>query len=176
MTVEAITEHRLRVWLTDDEMHQWGLTQETPAMGRVRRLVRQIATAAGWTERRRVTAELIPVEGGGLLLVSGEVYASPQPLLYHLRDGDDLLDMMRRWKYISARPPLCTVYAYGRGYAVAVHPDEPLSLGQQSVLEEYGIPAGSGEGAVARLSEYGRLLGSFTGCAPTPPEPEDPLH
>ena len=48
MTVEAITHRRLRVWLADDEMEEWGLSSTAPPMARVRRLVRQIVDAAGW--------------------------------------------------------------------------------------------------------------------------------
>ena len=176
MTVETITHRRLRAWLTDDEMEEWGLTHAKPSMGRVRRLVRQITAAAGWSERR-VTAELISVEGGGLLLVSSEEPTpSPWPLVYRLRDGDALLDLMRQWRYIAQPSPLCVVYGCGTEYAVAVYPDAPLSPRWQSVLEEYGIPAGSGEGAAARWGEYGTIIGTFTGRVPPLPERGDPLH
>lgn len=177
MTVEAITDHRLRVWLTDDEMEQWGFDQETPPMGRVRRLVRQIVTAAGWSDRCRVTAELLPVEGGGLLLVSGEARVpAPWPVVYRLQDEDTLLGFMRQWGYIAEESSLCAVYACEGDYGVAVYAPHPLSLRQQCVLDEYGTPAGSGEGAVARWGEYGRLLGTFTARAPSAPTPEDPPH
>ena len=176
MTVEAITHRRLRVWLTDDEVEEWGLSRTAPPMARVRRLVRQIVDAAGWAESR-VTAELIPIEGGGLLLISREAEPTPSsPLVYRLGDGDALLDLMRRWRYIDETPPLCIVYEYGENYAVAVYPHRPLSVRQQNLLDEHGVPDGCGESAAARYGEYGRVLGTFTGCAPPLPERGDPLH
>lgn len=180
MTIEPIAEHRLRVWLTEDDLEQWGLDAGPSPMGRVRRLVRQVCAAAGWPEGDRVTAELIPVDGGGLLLISPwTVEAGDAPAVYHLADGDALLDLILQWGYIEEQRPLCSLYARDGGYDLAVYADGPLSPRQQSLLWEYGTPAGSGAGAAARCGEYGTLIraGSdlyFTERAPHPPERGDP--
>ncbi len=181
MTVEPIANGRLRVWLTDEELEEWGLTDTQPSMRRVRRLVRQVSAAVGWTDPGRVTAELIPIQGGGVLLVSPWVLPPVDtPAVYHLSDGDALLDLIRRWGYIEEETqPLCSLYANEGGYDLVVYPQQPLSHRRHCLLLEYGTPAGSGEGAAARCGEYGQLIRAgwmLTECAPTPPAHGDPVH
>ena len=181
MTVEPIANGCLRVWLTDEELEQWGLTDTQPSIRRVRRLVRQVSAAAGWSDKGRVTAELIPIYGGGVLLVSPWVLPPVDtPAVYHLADGDALLDLIRRWRYIEEEAqPLCSLYTHEGGYDLVVYPQQPLSHRHHYLLLEYGTPAGSWEGAVARCGEYGRLIRAgwtLTAREPTPPVPEDPAH
>ena len=49
LKVEPIAGGRLRVWLTEAEMEEWGLTAHGQER-RIRRLVRHIAVTAGWDE------------------------------------------------------------------------------------------------------------------------------
>ena len=182
MTVEPITNGCLRVWLTDEELEQWGLTDHAAA-GRIRRLVRRVSADAGWTESKQVTAELIPVEGGGVLLISPRVPAEPSPLVYRFWDADALLDLIRHWDGTDEEQPLCSLYTYGKEYDLVVYAPQPLSLRQQYRLLEYGVPAGCGDVAAARCGEYGRLVQAgmdlsqlVTERAPMPPEPPDPAR
>ena len=182
VTVEPIANGCLRVWLTDEEIEQWGLAADA-ATGRIRRLVRRISAEAGWTEPIRVTAELIPVDGGGVLLISPSVAAEETPLIYHLRDTDALLDLIRRWGRWDEPQPLCSLYTYGEEYDLVVYAQQPLTLRQQCLLLEYGDPVPGGDTAAARCGEYGRLVQAgmdlsllVTECVPTPPEPPDPVQ
>ena len=182
MTVEPIANGCLRVWLTDEEIEQWGLTDQGAA-GRIRRLVRRVSADAPWTEPDRVTAELIPVDGGAVLLISPQIAEEATPQIYRLRDADVLLDLIRRWGGVDEPQPLCSIYTYGREYDLVVYAQQPLSPRQQCLLLEHGVPAGSGDVAAARCGEYGRLIQAgmdlsrpITAHAPMPPERPDPLH
>ena len=180
MTVEPIENGCLRVWLTDIELQEWGLDAPQPSAGRIRRLIRQISATAGWSGPRRVTAELIPVEDGGVLLVSPWVHSPADiPSVYHLQDGDVLLDLLRQWRYITDdEPPTCLLYGTEEGYCLTVYPTLSMSHRRQCLLTEYGTLIGEGEGVAAHCGEYGKLIraGWLTEPAPPPPEPQDPPH
>lgn len=181
MTVEPIENGCLRVWLTDAELEQWGLNRAEPSIRRVRRLIRQISAAAGWSDAHRVTAELIPIDSGGVLLVSPWTYPpTDTPSVYHLQDGDALLDLLRQWRYITDEDaPSCSLYEGEGGYHLVVYPQTPLSDRQQNLLLEYGTLLGEGEGAAARCGEYNVLIqAGWVLTEPAPPLPErgDPPH
>lgn len=174
MNIEPIQEGLLRVWLTEEELHQWGLSEESPDLRRVRRLVRRAMAAAG-QRPGRVTAELIPVVDGGVLLISPR--HDPQagaPAVYRL-EADALIDLWERWP--PQEPlPMCALYEMEEAYWLAVYPDEPLTSQQVHLLLEYGAPVGGGEGAAAHAAEYGRLvaLGDWLiGCGHRPPKTWD---
>lgn len=180
MTVEPIENGCVRVWLTDTELQEWGLDQPQPSAGRIRRLIRQVSAAAGWSGPRRVTAELIPVDGGGVLLISPWVRSpADTPSVYHLQDGDTLLDLLRQWRYITEENlPSCLLYGGEGGYYLAVYPTEPLSDRRQHLLTEYGTLIGEGEGLAAHCGEYGTLIRAGWLTEPAPPLPvlQDPTH
>jgi len=180
VTVEPIENGCLRVWLTDTELREWGLDAPQPSAGRIRRLIRQISAAAEWSDTRRVTAELIPVEDGGVLLVSPWVRSpADTPSVYYLQDGDTLLDLLRQWRYITDDdPPTCLLYRAEKGYVLVVYPALSLSYRRQCLLTEYGTLIGEGEGVAAHCGEYGQLIraGWLTEPAPPLPEPQDPPH
>ncbi len=169
MNIEPIQGGCLRVWLAEEELQQWGLG-EVQDRRNIRRLVRQVLTAAG---RRpgRVTAELIPVLGGGVLLISPKLYPEVgQPAVYRLQ-ADDLLGLWERWPREESAP-VCALYELGEEYRLAVYPDQPLSPTQMHLLLEYGTPLPGGEGAAAHAAEYGVLVGMgalLTECEPDPP-------
>ena len=174
MTVEPIANGCLRVWLTEEELEHWGLQELTPSMGQVRRLVRRVTATVGWADTDEVTAELIPVEGGGVLVVSPRTSAECTPLVYRLRDEDTLLDVLRQWG--ADEGPLCSLYIRQGGYDLVLYPAHPLSQRRQQLLTEYGSRIGDGEVTAARCAEYGQLVWAgltLTGRVPPPPEPQD---
>lgn len=177
VTVEPMDNGCLRVWLTGTELEQWGLEQAKPPMGSVRRLVRRVCASAGWPASPPVTAELIPVEGGGVLLVSPRTMPENPPQIYALEE-DALLDLWRQWRYIATKEaPTCAVYRWERGYHLVLYPGgAPEHF--RCAAAEYGTLMGEGEGAAARCGEYGTLLwaGCLTEPAPPPPDPEGPEH
>ena len=179
MTVESIANGCLRIWLTDEELEQWGLCAPQPPLRQVRRLVRRAAAAAGWSDTGRVTAELIPVHEGGVLLVSPLPQPVDTPTVYHLQDGETLLELMRQWGYIQEVTPLCSLYEREEGYDLVFYDTAPLSLRQQYLLSEYGILMGTGEGMAARCGEYGeplRVGWSLIARVQPQPVPQDPVH
>ena len=177
MNIEPIDGGSLRVWLSEEELQEWGLQAQTPDRRLVRRLVRQVTDTAG-QPTGKVTAELIPVMGGGVLLVSGQTWVeSGQPAVYRLADEDALLDLLARWP--KEQPvPLSTLYEVAEAYWLAVYPDGVLTAEQRHLLLEYGIPLHGGEGAIAHAAEYGKVIAAdvLTAGVPDPPAPSDPAH
>ena len=179
MTVEPIANGCLRVWLTDDEMEQWGLSASEPPLTRARRLVRRVVATAGWPHTARVIAEVIPVDGGGVLLIQPQLSPADTPLVYRLSDENALLDLLRHWGNTEGEDPLCSVYTDGGGYDLVVYATQPLCESRLYLLEEYAVGSEKGAVAAARCGEYGRPLWvgkALTTCVPPPPTSQDPRH
>lgn len=175
MKIEPIQDGCLRVWLTEDELQQEGLLKEEPSQRRLRRLVRRALHSMGRSPTA-VVAELIPVLGGGVLLITPKLYPEAgQPTVYRLADEDALLALWERWPR-EEPVPVCSLYELEGEYRLAVHPTQPMSEKQMHLLLEYGLPLPGGEGAVAHAAEYGQLVGMgylLTEREPRPPVPSD---
>jgi hypothetical protein len=157
VNIEPIDNGNLRIWLAEDEIEAWGLAEEDT--NGIRRLVRRALSAAGWRHTARTCAEMIPVEGGCVVLVSPYVHTRRLPMVYAV-SGDDLVEVYRRY----AGPP-AQVYAVEDTYHVVLYEHEG-----ETMMREYGTPLGYGEGIAARTAEYGQWL--FTMPAPAPPARE----
>lgn len=154
MNIEPISNGNLRIWLAEGEMKEWGLEEDGDG---IRRLVKQALSATGQRLTSRMWAEMIPVEGGYVVVVSPAVHKRGRPLVYAL-EGDALLEVYARFTGEAAQ-----VYAVEDGYHVVLYGDEGEPL-----LREYGHPLGCGEVVEAHTAEYGEWL--FTMPAPAPPE------
>lgn len=163
MTVEPISNGNLRIWLADNEIEEWGLQRGRPKG--VRRLVRRALAMVGRRPATRAWAEMIPVEGGCVVLVSTEDPWRTRPRVYAV-DEASLAQVVARWR--SPVEGEAQVYAVEDGYHVVVDSEGESSDG---LLSEYGRPLGCGAGVAAHTAEYGRWL--FTVPEPAPPEPED---
>ena len=160
MKVEQISGGNLRIWLSDEELRQEKLYppgEETRRMAC--RLVRRVLRDAP-PPGDRLLAELIPVEGGGVLVIS----AAPPPvrsapLVYRLSGPDALLDMTLQWREVPGEAPLTfCLYEQEEGYLLTVYPEGELSAARRGFLSEYATLLGSGEGMAAYAAEHGRLL------------------
>lgn len=183
MKIEPLETGSLRIWLSEEELNKWELDGEQPMrQPAVRRLLRQVFRRLDRHAPSRLLAELIPVAGGGILLVTPNDHPRPQnPAVYRIADANDLLDLFWQWRQgdRDSSTPACCLYEQGKGYDLAVYPVEPLSPRQQRLLAEYGTLLGCGEGVAARCAEYGTLLAAgelFTAPVPPPPEPEALPH
>lgn len=172
MKVETITDGSLRVWLSDEDLVTWGLLpQERPdCRENAKRLVRRVLHTAHVRATTRLLAELFPVEGGWVLLLSpysraaGGVTQGPE--IYRLASADDLCALAERWCQSPAEgeAPGVVLFERAEGYDLAVCPVTPLTQAQRCLLEEYGRLVGTGMAALAAAEEYGRLLGSDVLC------------
>ena len=158
MNIEPISNGNLRIWLAEKEIEEWGL-EDTHGDG-IRRLVRRALSATGRRHTARMCAEMIPVEGGCVVLVSPMVHKRDQPTVYVL-DADALLEAHPRFRGQPAQ-----VYAVEDVYHVVLYGEEG-----DAILREYGQPIGSGASLAAHTAEYGQWL--FTMPAPAPQEHED---
>lgn len=167
MNIEPISNGNLRIWLAEDEMKEWGLQDSRG--GGVRRLVRRALSAVGRRPAARMYAEMIPVEGGCVLLVSAEVHNRRLPAVFAVTGEDALLEVYARWSPLWEQT--AQIYAVGEDYHILLYSEEGESL-----LREYGHPLGCGEGMAAHTAEYGRWIGEITGPAPALPERGDRAH
>lgn len=179
--IEPLATGSLRIWLSEEELNKWELDREEPIrQPAVRRLVRQAFRRLNRRAPQRLLAELIPVDGGGVLLVSPVTYPHPKsPAVYHIADADELLELFRQWRMCADETPDpdCCLYEQEEGYDLAVYPLQPLSHRRQHLLAEYGTLLGSGEGIAAHCAEYGSLLAAgklLTAPGSAPPAPADP--
>lgn len=163
MTVEPISNGNLRIWLAEDEIEEWGLTDAAPK--RVRRLVRRALDAVGRRPTGRLCAEMIPVDGGCVVLVSTDGPRSTQPRVYAVGE-ERLAQVVARWR--SPIEGTAQVYATEDGYWIVLHGDGEQGDG---LLREYGQPLGGGEAVAAHVAEYGQWV--LTMPEPAPPVRED---
>ncbi|MBQ5840649.1 MAG: hypothetical protein IIW40_01705 [Clostridia bacterium] len=169
MKAELIGENSLRVWLSAKELTQWGLGRaesRTYTRQGVRQLIRYVQESAGYGPVKRLSAELFPVDGGAVLLLSPYRTGGGRcwPLVYYIENEDDLFSLAEQWTALPAKaPPGTALYVYGQGYGVAVYPVETPTEGHRRLLEEYGRLMGRGEAAAAVCAEHGRLLAAGDG-------------
>lgn len=167
MKAEPVGEDSLRIWLSDKELVRWGLSFDKSAprnCASLRRLLGHLPSVTASSGGSRMVAELFPVEGGGVLLLSPcrAAAGSRWPAVYYIENEETLFSLAERWCQLPSQQPACTaLYVFGEGYCLTVCPLEPLSESHRRLLAEYGRPAGRGEGAAAVCGEHGRLL-----CAP----------
>ena len=166
MTIEPISNGNLRIWLTEEETEEWGLSDSRP--DKVRRLVRRALSAAGRNPTARAWAEMIPVEGGFVLLVTTAVHRHAQPAVYALEEAA-LAQVVARLRLSPEET--AQVYGMEEGYGVVLYGEGEAA---DALLCEYGTPLGCGSGMAAHIAEYGRWL--FTMPVPEPPEREGRAH
>lgn len=164
MKAEPVGEDSLRIWLSDKELAQWGLSFEKSGprnRAGLRRLLGHLPPEASSVGGSRLAAELFPVEGGGVLLLSPcrAAVGCRWPAVYYIENEEALFSLAERWCRLPSGQPACTaLYAFDEGYRLTVCPLEPLPEAHRRLLTEYGRPAGRGEGAAAVCGEHGRLL------------------
>ena len=166
MTIEPISNGNLRIWLAEKEIEEWGLTQGRPEA--VRRLVRRALSAAGRRPTTRAWAEMIPVEGGCVVLVSTEIHRRTHPAVYAVEEGV-MQDVAARLRLSAGE--VAQVYEMEKTCYVLLFSEGD---GADALLREYGRPIGCGEALAAHIAEYGRWL--FTMPAPEIPTHEDRAH
>ena len=165
MKIEPISNGNLRIWLAGDEIEEWGL-ENSRGKG-IRRLVRHALSAVGRCPTARVWAEMIPVDGGCILLISSPVH-SHRPMVYAV-EADALAQVTARWR--PAAEETAQVYAMEEGYHVVLYGERSDTL-----LREYGTPLEGGAGMAAHTAEYGEWVGEITAPAPLLPENGDRAH
>ena len=177
MKIEPIAEGRLRVWLNAEEAACWSLDREEPDKRGLRRFVRRVYSATGYRPVGRLTAEMVPVAEGWLLLISPSAPSEKGPAVYHISHPDDLLTLMEKWPTEEASPqPMCMLYELGEGYRLVVYGESPLSHRQNRLLNEHTHLVGYGEAVSAHTAEYGTLIASgnlLTADGHRPPESWD---
>ncbi len=166
MERERLGNGRYRVFLSDEELQDWGLSFERLSMRSpcTRALLSAILVAASEGEplcADGMTAEVFPVEGGCFLLFSGEsaaetLHAEGLPLCASFSEIDELCS------FCGALMPLpfsaSRLYTYDARWWLVLYP-QPESIAQvAALLSEWECEGKHGETAAAFLEEHGTLL------------------
>ena len=180
MKVEPISNGNIRIWLSQQEM-------DAADAADLRRALRQVLTIAQGRLARmggRIVADMIPVEGGCVLLLSARRRkANAGPLVCYidtLRDVFQLAERLTVHVQSESYPQAC-LYAVDGGYALVIYPSPHLTRQQARAVRELGCPLDKGETAAAVVAEHGRALAigdalkrlSFTAHELDRPAPSD---
>lgn len=175
MKVEPISNGNLRIWLSQEEVDKQ--EREGDAFLCLRRVLQTAQTRLSRLGKH-ILAELIPVAGGWVLLLSARRNTPCSgPVVYRIADVGALYRLAERWD--SSTPAHTSLYETDDGYDLAVYPIPRLSRRQTALLREFGVPIGRGEAAVACAAEHGRLLAAgdalerLIGRERRPPAPSD---
>ena len=175
MKVEPIANGNLRIWLSQEEVDKQA--GEGDVWHGLRPMLQTIQTRLSRLGKH-IHAELIPVAGGWVLLLSARRNTtSDVPTVYRVADVGALYELAARWD--SSSLTHTSLYEMDGGYDLAVYPAPRLSRRQIALLREYGTPIGRGEAAVAYTAEHGRLLVAgdalerLTARERRPPTPSD---
>ncbi len=184
--LEKVCEDRIRVWLSDEELRDWGVTydtlqQGTPSTDRLmRQVLRKVRRQYGVWDR--CTVEAVPIDGGCVMLVSlqGVRTTLGDPLVCRVQDEQALFSLAEQLA-ANAPVPSSSLYALPWGYILVLHAGDRLTPLHRRLAAEYSHTI-SGVVAVAAVGEYGHLLTSdgaleqLTGCVPSAPVPPEPAH
>lgn len=159
--VEPISNGNLRIWLSQEEL------DDSHDMGNTRRCLRQVLQAAQTRLGRlgkHIFAELIPVAGGWVLLLSARINPSVTgPSVYRIADIRTLYRLAEHWAAIPTQAPMngyTCLYETDNGYDLAVYRSPRLDGQRAALLRQFGTLIGRGEAAAACAAEHGRLLAS----------------
>ncbi len=177
MKVEPISNGNLRIWLSQEEYCRRD--------GDIRTILTRVLQAAGKSLARlgkQLVAELIPVEGGCVVLISTRRQPNEKVFLYRVDTLDKIYRLAEDWVTSLPIYTQTALYEYETGYIVAIYPQSHLSRRELALLRTYGAFCGRGMLAVAHVAEYGRLLAvgnaleQLIGREPHAPEPPDPVR
>ena len=177
---------RLRIWLSDAELKQWGICYERLGESRIEtdRLLRRILSAARQCGglRRHLSVEAFPVAGGCILLVCDDDSIHPGgPLVCRIPRLEELYALAECWRASGEPAPVSTLYEWNEEYLLVLYPVPSFTAGQQAMLREYSQSISYGDAAAAMAAEHGRLLAAghalerltVTGDACQPPAVPD---
>lgn len=183
--VEPISNGNLRIWLSDEDLCGSDAERSDNAEN-TWRLLRRVLQAAQMRLGhlgKHILAEIIPVAGGCVLLLSArKTVLTGGPLVYHIQSLDELYRLAERWIALPQREHTSSrnsLYEAQDGYDLVIYPAVQLTRRQTLLLREYGVPIGRGEVAAAAAAEHGRLLvaanalETLIGRESPPPKPLD---
>ena len=171
MRMELTDSGCLKVWLSEEDLAELGLTFESLDYGDpvTRDAMKIILTAArketGFQAEGGLMVEALPVDGGCLLLFTPaenrrrtRMKRAVGPYVYELDNADQLLGMARSFGRAAAPLTGSSLYAFGKGYRLVLYPAAPLARGVGDLLDEFARRTGEGDAAAAFTAEHGRPI------------------
>ena len=186
MKMEPLQDGCLKIWMTETDMHHWGLhfNRMHAQDEATRRAIIKLITLAQERHILRashdVVVEALPISDGCLLLLSPAVPLKriPLPTVYRFTDADALLQFGRALAHESTFPP-ASLYQWNTEYRLIVYAGwEPLCR-YRRLLSEFAQPLTD---HAAYTEEHGRALAVgnalqvLTGRGSPSPKRPDPLH
>ena len=156
MKIEPLHSGNLRIWMTDDDCRRWGLwdlrAPETPRV--LRRLLEVARQRVPFQTSGRICLEMLPLDGGCLLLVRAQErpFPSALPQVYAMDSADALLQLGEALAAKGGSLPPASLYDLEGQYVLVVFSGETPSLC------DWGVLRGTGYAAVAYVEEYGRPI------------------
>lgn len=163
-----------RVFLSDEDLKQWGLSfasldSRSPETRALLSAVSLMVCDSGEWEGEGMEVEALPVEGGCFLLLTpirppsckARLRRPAAPLVYHVPDADALMSLLAAMRPPSSgrsRLAASSLYAWKSGYRLILYPFEPISAAAQARLSEWAEPVAAGAAAAAYVAEHGKPL------------------
>lgn len=159
----------LRIWLTDQDMAQLGVTFEQMdendphTRSALTRLLLSVGT--GMPVNGDMVIEALPLDGGCLLLItpmgkrhSARPKTANGPYIYTVADAERLLALAQCCKSSQNKMPVSSLYQLDNTYRLILYPDISTKDTDRRFFEEYADEMTEGEAAAAFIGEHGKVL------------------
>ncbi len=171
MRMEMTDSGCLKVWLSEEDLAELGLTFESldyedpVTRDAMKRILAAAQKETGFPAEGGLMVEALPLDGGCLLLFTpvegrrrSRMKRAVGPYVYEVETADQLLGMARSLSRISAPLTGSSLYSFGKGYRLVLYPAAPLARGVGDLLGEFARQAGEGDTAAAFTAEHGRPI------------------
>lgn len=163
MKMEPLHSGSLKIWMSHDDMHRFGLSfatmsaRDTATRQAIFRLLHIARRRHIFPDDKGLTIELLPVDSGCLLLLTpGHRY--PKPAVYAIHTADDLLRFGDSLAQLPVRDlPTASLFGWDEEYRLILYPDLNFDSCKQ-LLSEFAEPIANGYITAAYTEEHGRTL------------------
>ena len=162
MKMEPLSSGRLKIWMTESDMHYWGLVfdrmdaRDIATRRAVLRLISIARQRLFLPLRDELTIEALPLRDGCLLLLTPTRSFLPKtPSVYAIHHANDLLQLGDTLARLSPRAfPAASLFGWKNEYRLILYPDATIRL-REDLLGEFAEPIPVGH---AYIEEHGTPL------------------
>ena len=169
MKMEPLRGGSLKIWMTDADMRQWGLTfermsaRDIPTQQALLRLITVARERKVLLSSSDIAVEALPIDGGCLFLLTPLHTAAltrvPEPTVYTVHTADDLLNFSSGLSRIETEAlPSASLFGWQMHYRLIIYADKPLPAVCRRLVEEFCDKTAKGRAATAHTEEHGRAL------------------
>lgn len=167
MKIETLRDGAFKIWMTDTDMHRWGLrfedmsADDAPTRAAVMRLLHIARQRDVFPEAVGIMVEAVPVADGCVLLFTPRrkrpCFRMPHAKVYALAGANDVLQLGAGLSS-AVELPTASLYGFGEEYRLIVYPG--LCAWQDTCrrISEFGRLAGEGSAVAAFVEEHGNAI------------------